>query len=58
MDTSAWTDIAAIDAGNRQIIGLKSDGTAIVPSDLPERYDVFGWTDLVAVSSGYKHVVG
>ena len=58
-----WEDIvprASLSVGGGHIIGLRTDGTAVVAVGL---YDtrprgIAGWTDIVAVAAGFGHTVG
>ena len=54
-----WTDIVAIDAGDTQIVGLKSDGTVVAAgSDKNGQLNVGDWHDIVAVSAGQFFTCG
>ncbi|MEA4913080.1 MAG: hypothetical protein VB061_00705 [Christensenella sp.] len=55
----SWTDIVAIDAGDTQIVGLKSDGTVVaVGSDKNGQLNVGDWENIVAVSAGQGYTIG
>jgi len=55
----SWTDIVAIDAGDTQIVGLKSDGTVVaVGSEKNGQLNVDNWKDIVAVSAGQFFTCG
>lgn len=57
--TLIWKDIVAIDAGDTQIVGLKSDGTVVsAGSEKEGQLNVDDWKDLVAVSAGQNFTCG
>lgn len=52
-NTSEWTDIVAIAAGNYRTIGLKSDGTVLaIGNNKYGACDTESWTDIVAIAAG------
>ena len=55
LDTDYWYDIAAISAGARFLVGLRSDGTVVSTfySDL-----VSDWRDIIAIAAGDDYIVG
>lgn len=58
-DVLLWTDIVAIDAGDTQIVGLKSDGTVVAAGkDINGQLNVNDWKNIVAVSAGQNFTCG
>ena len=54
-----WQDIVAVSAGDRHILGLRSDGTVVAAGANDERQmDVANWWNVIAVSAGDTHSVG
>jgi len=46
-DTSSWTDIVAVSAGDYHTVGLKSDGTVVAAGDNEYgQCDVSGWSNI------------
>ena len=55
----SWTDIVAINAGDTQIVGLRSDGTVVAAgSDKNDQLNVGDWENIVAVSAGQFFTLG
>lgn len=62
-DTSEWSQIVSVSAGEHHVVGLKADGTVLatkVGSSSLDRgqSDVSDWEDIVALSVGANHTVG
>ena len=51
-----WTDIIAIECGDRFVIGLKSDGTVAAAGDNEYgQKNVRTWTNIVAIYAGTRN---
>lgn len=58
LSADGWTDMIAVSAGDKHIVGLKSDGTVIsAGSTKTERRNVNNWKNVVALSAGDSHTV-
>ncbi len=54
-----WTDIIAVGAGDRHVVGLTKDGTVVAAGEtLYHQCDVSAWRNIVAISAGDLHTVG
>ena len=54
-----WSGIVAVSAGDRHVVGLRSDGTLVAAgSNDTNQMDVGSWYDIVAISAGDTHTVG
>ena len=53
----SWTDIVAVSA-DREIVGLKSDGTAVGAGNESIRVGVYDWMNIVSISTDFGHTVG
>ena len=55
-DAADWTDIIAIECGDRFVIGLKSDGTVVAAGDNEYgQKNVRTWTNIVAIYAGTRN---
>ena len=53
IDTSGWTNIVDIQAGQLNIVGLRADGTVVATGDNGHgQCDVSHWTDIVEIGIG------
>lgn len=58
LQADGWTDIVAVSAGDKHIVGLKSDGTVVSAGSIKTgRRNVDGWKNVVALSAGDSHTV-
>lgn len=59
-EVSGWTDVVALDAEYKSVVGLKSNGSLVYDSkeSMYWESDVLGWSDLVDVVAGFECVVG
>ncbi|MEN6595777.1 MAG: protein kinase [Clostridiaceae bacterium] len=56
LDAANWTDIIAIECGDRFVIGLKSDGTVVAAGDNEYgQKNVRTWTNIVAICAGTRN---
>ena len=56
LDAANWTDIIAIECGDRFVIGLKSDGTVVAAGDNEYgQKNVRTWTNIVAIYAGTRN---
>ena len=55
-----WHDIVQVSAGDKYVLGVRSDGTVAYADIGYDEYavDVSGWTDIVQVSAGPYHAAG
>ena len=55
---NSWTDMAAVSAGDRHIVGLTKNGQVMAVGDLANgQCNVTGWSDILAISAGDVHTV-
>ena len=55
-DAAEWTDIIAIECGDRFVIGLKNDGTVVAAGDNEYgQKNVRTWTNIVAICAGTRN---
>ncbi|MBQ7668030.1 MAG: hypothetical protein IJS47_01745 [Clostridia bacterium] len=58
-DSSRFTDLVAIDLSDTHMVGIKSDGTAVINGvDINLAFDVEAWRNLVKVEMGSGFCVG
>jgi len=56
LDAANWTDIIAIECGDRFVIGLKSDGTVVAEGDNEYgQKNVRTWKNIVAIYAGTRN---
>lgn len=54
-----WKDIVAVSAGEKHVVGLKSNGTVVAVGDnYYGQCNVSDWKDIIAIYAGYSHTVG
>lgn len=59
LDANGWSNIIAVGAGDRHVVGLKADGTVVAEGENQyKQCAVEDWYDIVAISAGDVHTVG
>jgi alpha-tubulin suppressor-like RCC1 family protein len=56
-NASSWTGIVALASASGFLVGLRSDGTAVVTSGGPD-VSTASWSSLIAVVAGGRHALG
>lgn len=58
-EASNWTDITAVSAGFKYVMGLKNDHTVVAVGDNHYgKCNVSTWRDVIKIDAGYNHAVG
>ena len=58
LEVSEWTDVVAVSAGSKHVVGLRQDGTVVFAGDNASGGECRKWTNMRAVAAGGGHTVG